>query len=338
MKNLFFAAMAALAMLCSCSKQNDEILKSVKGNVVEVSFVDEPPVSRAFFGTTAVAEAWEKSFSSITLFVFDNSGNLIVQRNFSPGELTAKKATFSVPDVTAGSSCDFYAVANLVPANITNKASLLAVLETTPEQYNGTFAEVSTAAKRAGGFVMSGYVAKTIAAAGSTTDVAITLKRTVAKIAMEITPSSSFGSLYPGAVRVNIVTLKKGASQTPVISPASITPGTMNFTTTQVSNVVSGKYQNLFYLYENGNLAAGSRVTATINATYDPDGNFSTTEGQLAMDFDVELASNSGGAISRNGYYRVEVAINGLSGSDATLTITPAEWETPVTQTVNVGM
>lgn len=78
-------------------------------------------------------------------------------------------------------------------------------------------------------------------------------------------------------------------------------------------------------------------MKATIDATYDMDGDFSTAAGQSSMTYEVELDGAAGGEIRRNGYYRVAITINGLSGHDASLTITPAEWESPVTQTVELG-
>lgn len=338
MKTLFLAATAALTLLVSCSKDYNEIMDASQGAVVSVSFKNEEPSSRAFFGTTSTAEAWEKELKAVTMYVFDSAGKLALQRAFSAGELSGKQAVFALPDVTAGDNYDFYAVANLQPSGITNKASLLAALEKDASVYNGAFADVTNAAKRPGGFVMTGFTTKAIAAAGSSTDVTIVLKRTVAKIAIEVTPSDAFGSVYPGAFRINSVTVSKAASQTPVIKPATLSPGTMNFRSTQMSNAASGKYRNLFYIYENGNLAAGSRVKLSLNGTYDKDGNFTTTDDQTSMSYDVELSGMGSGAIQRNGYYRVAVTVNGLSGNDATLTITPAEWETPATQTIQVGV
>lgn len=338
MKNLFLAAMAALAFLASCSKQNDEILASTEGAVVHVSFTDDDTAdTRAFFGTTAAAETWEKALNSVTMFVFAPDGDLLVKRSFSSSELSSKKATFSLPDVSSGATCEFYAVANLDVASVTSKSALLSLLEAEAASYNGTFAEVTTKAKRTSGFVMSGSASKAVAAVGAVTNVAITLKRTVAKVAVQVAPSSSFGTLYQGAVRVNSITLSRAATRTPVFKNPTLSTGTMNFSATQKSNVVSGKYQNLFYLYENGPLAAGNRVLLTIDATYDMDGDFTTPAGQSSMTYEVELDGTSGGTITRNGYYRVDITINGLSGSDATLAITPAEWETPVTQTIEVG-
>lgn len=337
MKKLFLAATVALGLLVSCSTEYDEILSTSKGGTVKISFVDEDSSTRAFFGTTASAESWEKALTTVTIFAFNSTGDLLVQRAFSASELSAKTAVFALPDVAPGSNCDFYAVANFDAGSVANKAALLSKLETSAASYNGTFAEVTAGAKRADGFVMSGFATKAIATAGSSTNVALTLKRTVAKVAFEMTPSPSFGQIYPGDIKVNSVVIKKGATQSPVIEPASVNPGAMSYTVSQNSNVASGKYQNLFYLFENGNLATGNRVVATINATYDADGNFSTTNDQSPMSYDVELSADSAGSISRNGYYRVAVTINGLTGSDVSLSISVAEWNTPVTQNIVIG-
>ena len=114
--------------------------------------------------------------------------------------------------------------------------------------------------------------------------------------------------------------------ETPIVRPATPTTGSMNYTFTQNSNVSGNNYQNLFYIFENGVLSAGHRVTLTINATYDRDGNFATTTDQMPMEYKVELVGDSEGIITRNGYYRVTVSIKGLAGRDAARTITVAEW------------
>ena len=336
MKNLFLAAAVALGLLVSCDKKDNEIYGIQNDTVATVSFTDEAPATRAFFGSTAAAETWEKALNTVTMFVFDPSGDLLVKRSFSAAELSAKKATFALPDAVPGTVCEFYAVANLDMAQVNSSDVLTAMLEQDAASYNGTFAEVSAKAKRTGGFVMSGSASKAVAAAGSSTDVAITLKRTVAKVAVQVTPSPQFGVLYQGAVRINSITLSNGATQTPVF-PTKTDPGAFDFSTTQASDAASGKYRSLFYLYESPARNVGSRVKATIDATYDLDGDFSTAAGQSSMTYEVELDGASGGEIRRNGYYRMDITINGLSGHDASLTITPAEWESPITQTVELG-
>ncbi len=43
------------------------------------------------------------------------------------------------------------------------------------------------------------------------------------------------------------------------------------------------------------------------------------------------------GQILRNGYYRVAANITGLVGQDCQVSVTVADWETPVTQSVDLG-
>lgn len=237
----------------------------------------------------------------------------------------------------AGKSVEFYAIANTTVGDIADKAALLALKETSAAVYNGTFAEVSAAAKRSGGFLMSGTATKTIAAVGQATDVAITLKRDVAKIAVQSSLSDDFASKYPGKIKVNSAKISRAASQTPYFG-GTIASGAMTFTHTQTPKEDAGKYNSLFYLFENGTLAAGSRVLLTLEAIYDKDGNFSTTGDQTPVTYEVELKGTSdNGTILRNGYYRVAVSLAGLTGQDVSATITVADWETPVTQTIDLG-
>lgn len=339
MKRLLFTAIAALALF-SCSKEspNDpQVFPSESGKFVTLSFKNEETQTKAFFDPAATAESWEKSLSSVCVLVFKADGNLLVQRNFTPSEISSKTATFAIPNSAAGSTCDFYVVANSTVSGVSTKAELLALTENNPAEYNGTFAEVSTSAKRPGGFVMTGMTSKALAAAGTKTDVAVTLKRTVAKIAVQAATTAEFSKRYQGKVRVNSAVLSKGASKGFLISQATFSTGTMNFTHTQSANEAAGKYNNLFYVLENGTLTAGSRPMLTLNATYDRDGNFSTTSDQANIIYSIELSGSGTGQFVRNGYYRVQANIDGLTGADASATISVAEWETPVTQSVNLG-
>ena len=339
MKIRILSAIALIACI-SCTKNpaDEPPLTPDKGTpAVSIRFTSEPAAAdtKAFFD--ASTETWEKALHTLTVLVFDNTGALMVQRDFTAAELAAKKAVFAIPKGTAGATCDFYAVANTPVTNITTKTGLSALLESSAADYNGTFAEVTSKAKRTGGFVMSGSVSKALAASGTQTEVAITLKRTVAKVALQVSLAPDFASKYRGAVRINSVKLSKAAVQTPIIKPAAPNTGAMSYTFTQSSNAVSNTYQNLFYIYENGALSTGSRVLLEMNATYDLDGNFSTTLDQAAMTYSVELDGKSGGLIERNGYYKVSAVLNGLVGNTISLTVSAADWEVPVTQSVNLG-
>lgn len=272
----------------------------------------------------------------MSVLAFDAGGNLLVQRNFTGSEVNDKKATFALPKSAAGTTVEFYAVANVSISPVSTKAELLALTETVAADYNGSFAEVSTNCRRTGGFLMTGSQSQTIAAAGTSTDVSIALKRTVSKVAIQTALSADFASKYPGKVKINTATLSKAASQTPYFS-GSANPGPMNFTCIQPAGESSGKYNNLFYVFENGALSIGSRVTVTLEGLYDRDGNFGTTGDQTPVTYTTELTGAGNGELLRNGYYRLAVQVSGLTGQDVTATITVADWAAPITQSVNLG-
>lgn len=338
-KHIFAAVAVAAALFTACNKDNEPIVPTpvdTDGSNVCITLADDAP-TRAFFDATASAEAWEKSLSSLAVFAFDNGGSLIVRRDFTSAELTAKSATFSLPKSAAGTSCSFYAVANLDASSAKTKAALTALVENAAASYNGTFAEVSSKALRPGGFVMSGYKTQTVGAVNSTTNVGVTLKRTVAKVALQTTVDGSFAKKYGGTLTINSVKLSKAASQSLVVADATPSTGAMTFTHTQTPATASGKYNSLFYIYENGALTAGNRVLLEINATYDMDGNAATADDRSEVTYSIELAGKTAGEILRNGYYRIAANITGLVGQECAVSVTVADWEMPVTQTVELG-
>lgn len=71
----------------------------------------------------------------------------------------------------------------------------------------------------------------------------------------------------------------------------------MSYTHTQTLAAASGKYNALFYCFENGSLTAGNRVLLEINATYDLDGNGSTTDDRSEVTYSVELTGKAAGEI-----------------------------------------
>lgn len=342
MKKILFAAAAiAAALFASCDKTDDTLDPAMPETsdtariAITLTGADEAD-TRAFFDTSAKAEAWESSLSSLSVFAFDNSGALIIRRDFTSSELASKSATFALPKSAAGTECSFYAVANYDASSAKTKAALMALVENSVAAYNGTFDEVSTAAKRSGGFVMSGFATKTVGAVNTTTSVGITLKRTVAKVAVQTTVDPLFANKYSGTLTINSVKLSKAASQS-LVAAGTPTPGTMTFSHTQTPAEASGNYNALFYCFENGALAAGSRVLLEINATYDPDGNASTTDDRSEVTYSIELTGKAAGEILRNGYYRIAANITGLVGQDCAVSVTVADWETPVTQNIDLG-
>ena len=140
MKIRILSAIVLIASV-SCTKlSTDEPHRATdeRQPTVSIRFASEPaePGTKAFFDSST--ETWEKALGTLTVLVFDNTGALMVQRDFTSAELSAKKALFAIPKGTAGTTCDFYAVANTPVANITTKTGLLALLESSAADYNGT--------------------------------------------------------------------------------------------------------------------------------------------------------------------------------------------------------
>ena len=95
MKKILFAATALVAALfASCDKDNDTINPAMPETsdgariAITLPGADEAD-TRAFFDASAKAEAWESSLSSLSVFAFDNSGALIIRRDFTSSELAS---------------------------------------------------------------------------------------------------------------------------------------------------------------------------------------------------------------------------------------------------------
>ena len=339
MKKMILAATAALAMLASCNKHTDEIADSVTGSVVKITLTDKTPATRAFFDQTAAAESWEKKIGTLTLFVFDGSGDAVLQRNFTAAEISGQTATIPVPDAAPGQTYSFYAIANgSALSGIGTLDDLRSQTESEIADYNGTFDEVTTKAKRSAGFTMTGSATQVIAQAGQTTTVQIALERLVSKVAVQATTDSKFAATYPGRVKIDNATISNAPVSTRYFKDASAGGSGNGFSHTQAAKELSGKYGNLFYIYGHENEETAESVLLTLEGIYDQDGNFGTTGDQLPVSYDVELKGDSGKAIDRNTYRRVTVNISGLTGADVAVTITPADWEGPFNQDVNIGM
>ena len=332
--------MAAAALLGACTKNASEIEDSATGSVVKITLTDKTPETRAFFDQTAAAESWEKKIGTLTLFVFDGNGDAVLQRNFTAAEISGQAATVPVPDAPPGEMYRFYVIANAGTAiSADNLSELQGKSEGESAAYNGTFDEVTTKAKRAAGFTLTGSATKAIAAAGQTTEVQIALERLVSKVAVQAATDSKFAATYPGRVRIDNTTISNASISTRYFKEAPSGGGSGDrFSHTQAAKELSGKYGNLFYIYGYENEKAAENVLLTLEGVYDQDGNFGTTGDQIPVSYEVTLTGDSGKAISRNTYRRINVNISGLTGADVAVTISPADWDGPFNQDVNLGM
>lgn len=350
MKLVAITTMLALVTACEKNHINPTPANGGKEGEIELILKNESVAdgTRAFgSGTT---ESWEKSISSAVLIVYNTSGTQILRRVLTAAEVNGSTTTpikFVLPGVSAEATCDFYVIINRTVAdNITTKTGLLAELESDVASYNSTYANVTTKAMRTGGFVMTGTANAKIVS--GTTAVAITVKRVVAKVEIQTTMTDSFRSKYGnGCVELKKITLSKGAEKSYLIDQTTSKYATVSssFTSAQdaycdktgASKTNAYKYNNLFYINEKAAAAAGSRIKVVLDAVYDADGNLSTTTDQLAVTYETELTGTTGGKIVRNGSYKINAKLDGLTGQDVTLAVTIANWDALSTQDVNLG-
>ena len=350
MKLTAIAVMLALFAACAKDEANPTPTNGGKESEIELILKNESVAdgTRAFgSGTT---ESWEKSISSAVLIVYNTSGTQILRRVLTAAEVNGSTTTpirFVLPGVSADASCDFYVVINRnIADNITTKTGLLAELESDIASYNSTYANVTTKAMRTGGFVMTGSASVKIAA--GTTAVTMTVKRVVAKVEIQTSMTDSFRTKYGnGCVEVKKITLSRGAEKSYLIDQTASKYATVSssFTSAQdaycdktgASKTNAYKYNNLFYINEKAAAATGSRIKVVLDAIYDADGNLSTTADQVPLSYETELTGTTDGKMLRNGSYKLNVNLDGLTGKDMTLSIAIANWEALSTQNVNVG-
>ncbi len=98
---------------------------------------------------------------------------------------------------------------------------------------------------------MSGSTTKTVGAVNTSTQVGISLKRTVAKVALQTSIAPEFSEKYPGSITINSVKLSRAASQSLIVAGEPST-GCHELHPYPDPGTASSKYNSLFYLYETG--------------------------------------------------------------------------------------
>ena len=340
MKNIMAVTVATIACVSCARPEIPEPTPQQAGHVT-VSFAAKANSSqtKVFFDPEVTTEAWEKAIGSISVLVFEGAGHLVAQHDYTPDEITAKKATFPLPQSVVQTACTFYAIANQTVADIGTRSELLSMFEGPCSMYNGAIGIVTSKAARPEGFVMTGESSQTIAA-GSTTEVIIALERTVAKIAVRTTLSSDFPEKYQGKIQITSAVISGAASRTLLIRPQTTVTGETDYSYSgdQIPTVSPERFDNLFYLFETDLREDDPPVTVTLKGIYDQDGNPETTEDRFPVSYRINLTDpETNGQIIRNGYYRVLVTISGLSDGDRDMTVSVKNWDTLENQFVELG-
>jgi hypothetical protein len=338
------AAMAVSAALAaSCGKADEPAAPAQPaGGTARVDLVLENAESftRAFFDETAAAEPWESKITHLSVYSFDRNGRQIGWHKMSAHEIGAKFARLSLPDSVAGTTCSFYVAANTGYHGELTAAAMESMTErVTLDYYNGPVSQVTNKAMYANGFVMTGKAAALIDDTGASTKVSVTLRRTVAKIAVRTKVDESFRAAYGGGtVVIDAARISKvSAGSYSFFDPARYRPRTSFYEYEQASEESGGYRINLFYAFESGPLTGGDRLVLTLKGYFDADGSEATASDRSPVEYEVDLNDSAGGEIRRNGYYRVDAVIRGLSGRGVEARITAADWETPATQTIDLG-
>ncbi len=310
------------AILCtSCNKENESIPTAPDNSDTEamslsLTLSTDDTQTRAFFDNSTSLEAWEKQLTQTTILAVDvESGAILARRDLTSSELQSGQATLSSPNLIEGNYVAVVALANIdVPQDFNNFWNLTTLIsDYSISENNGTFAEVAYGSKRDDGFIMTADAGITLAAENNNCN--LTLKSDVAKVAMKFSLSDKFNDTYAGSLKVNSVTVSD--------TPMKIYDDGTTMTHTQTSVLSGTQYQNLFYVLR-------SSPTFTINATYDGDGNFTTTTDQRDVTYTLVLETDYGTplTLTAHSYYRITGIINGLDedAASTTITFTVSDW------------
>ncbi len=330
-------AVAMTAICTSCSKDN-EIEKvttpTQETQEVTIKFSDDL-TTRTFFDANAQAESWERSVSKAAMIFHvcsDMSGTISesVRRVLTSDEITSGEITLPLTTLAVGGLIFAEIGANVDVPNIDEMeagdiySDVVKYIDIT--DYNGAFNEVAYGAMRDDGFAMTG-AGIVIVESTDAIEVPIALERTVAKVAIQTTISDQFNnpSYFSGDLRVdNIMVQSADFYNTGFVDC---------FTYTQASNKSGSYYQNLFYVPHTYN------NQFVVSATYDADGNFSTTSDQTPVTYKFSVESTPGvmQELKSNCYYRVSVKINSMETTDVGVSISVAPWATVSDHTVEIG-
>ncbi len=333
-------AVAASALCASCSKDAEvaepqtppiTTSKAVKINL------SNSTATRAFFDPSAAAESWEKKINSAMIVVerySDPSGDAdeIIHKTLTASDIANGSTTIELKGANVDDVIGVGIVVNIdLPDDVHAMSVYSDVLKNYDESaYNGTFQEVYNRAKRTEGFPMYGIGLAPVEDRDNIV-IPVLIERSVAKIAVETTLSDNFKSSYAGDLRVDSFKIR-----TADFYDNNYENGQ---THTQVPNKSGDKFQNLFYM------AHSYHNECTLQATYDRDGDFTTTDDQTPVSYQFSICSDYGGEkeMRANHYYRVNLKINTLDedavGSESSLdvSVSVADWVSVEDQNVDIG-
>lgn len=340
MKKLFFVTAIAVALLTSCSVMRESPCPQPANDSAEVRINFDKAGgkfdTRAFFDNTLEAEPWEKEIKSANVYVYDNTGSIVMHKVFSASDINSLSTSFILPQRVMGTECTFYAIANLLNYSVyETENNLLSSCREIVSNYNwGDFDHVVTGERASRGLPMSASKKVFVQPQGTPTNITLVLKRSLAKVALKVNVDEKFSARYfGGKIKINSTQVVNTVDRIDVPEKPQVPAYPLTYSVTQTSKDLSGDYGNIFYLGENPPLDEKDRIILRIKATFDQDGNFTFTDDQIPFQWDIMFNGTGNGEIRRNGYYRITAQINSIDALDNIKTlITAGEWDVPVSQ------
>ena len=330
MKKLFFVLVFTV-MLLSCTEETitDDLSpkEEIEGIRITLSLKEEAfsPFQASFDSYTSCLP-YEKEINSLTVCVYNPGNDTFFKRAFTSSEITFRWFYFPLPAAAAGDECEFYVIANST-VTATNREELLAMKEPDIAVYNGSFEAVTSGSCREGGFVMLGSTTQIISPENTVTPVIITLRRTVAKIVVDVRFSEEFKAECSGISFINGRVGMGNANLTSRIFPRDTKLHEGELYLNQQAKAEGEQFQTMFYAFEDDEKAEEYRqiyLLIRLSCSYTPKGSGQSVS--CSGLYNVHVEGSGAGVIQRNACYHVQVIITGLIDSETKKLIAASPW------------
>lgn len=344
MKKVIFAAVLSAFALVSCNKEYEtpDTGGPEPTTPVTITFNSDEILTRASDGDGAESLPWEKKIVRMCIYVYDSNGDWAETRELTTEEIGAGKLNYAVPSRLCESDATFYVVANKYRMNIATAAIMEQQKDDYPTIYNWAGDDHTQAKCYNDGFVMSARKKVAIPMYGEPLSLHFNLKRTVAKIALRISIDPKFGQRYPGhkleMTGCGVYYTNKAAM---LFEPSAGEPVDLTIYSTvsraYPADLTAGETDDkifYFYVYPNGALPTNPPIKPC--AVFG--GDLTTPQGMRSrVDYYIPINEANNHEIARNGFYKLNVAVTGISGCDVEATFETASWGSENSFTEDIG-